>query len=103
MFVHFIFNKRIDLFDFLFLFSFNLENAKDWFCVSPLLLHKMGKKPSALCNFYNHEEDSILHYLWGCPVAKKFWTSFNIWLSSALDLEVFELTPKETVLGVFFR
>jgi hypothetical protein len=26
---------------------------------------------------------------------------FNIWLSSALDLEVFELTPKETVLGIF--
>jgi hypothetical protein len=40
------------------------------------------------------EEDSILHYLWGCPVAKRFWTSFNNWLSSALDLEVFELTPK---------
>jgi hypothetical protein len=33
-------------------------------------------------------------------VAKKFWTSFNIWLLSALDLEVFELTPKETVLGI---
>jgi hypothetical protein len=45
MFVHFIFNKCINLFDFLFL--------------------------------------------------------FNIWLSSALDLEVFELTPKETVLGLF--
>ena len=34
-------------------------------------------------------------------MAKRFWTSFNIWLSSALDLEVFELTPKETVLGIF--
>jgi hypothetical protein len=34
-------------------------------------------------------------------VAKRFWTSFNIWLSSALDLEVFELSPKETVLGIF--
>jgi hypothetical protein len=34
-------------------------------------------------------------------VAKRFWTSFNIWLSSALDLEVFELTPKETALGIF--
>ena len=63
----------------------------------------MGIKNSALCNFYNQEEDSILHYMWGCPVAKRFWTSFNIWLSSALDLEVFELTPKETVLGFFFR
>jgi hypothetical protein len=49
----------------------------------------------------NQEEDSILHYLWGCPVAKRFWNSFNIWLSSALDLEVFELSPKETVLGIF--
>jgi hypothetical protein len=38
---------------------------------------------------------------WGCPVGKRFWTSFNIWLSSALDLEIFELTPKETVLGLF--
>ena len=65
------------------------------------LLHKMGIKNSALCNFCNQEEDSILHYLWGCPVAKRFWTSFNIWLSSALDLEVFELSPKETVLGIF--
>jgi hypothetical protein len=27
--------------------------------------------------------------------------SFNNWLSSALDLKVFELTPKETVLGIF--
>ena len=53
------------------------------------LLHKMGIKNSALCNFCNQEEDSILHYLWGCPVAKRFWTSFNNWLSSALDLEVF--------------
>jgi hypothetical protein len=52
------------------------------------LLHKMGIKNSALCNFCNQEEDSILHYLKGCPVAKRFWTSFNIWLSSALDLEV---------------
>jgi hypothetical protein len=60
----------------------------------------MGIKNSALCNFCNQEEDSILHYLWGCPVAKRFWTSFNIWLSSALDLEVFELSPKETVLGI---
>jgi hypothetical protein len=34
-------------------------------------------------------------------VAKRFWTSFNNWLLSALDLEVFELTPKETVLGIF--
>jgi hypothetical protein len=34
-------------------------------------------------------------------VAKRFWTSFNIWFSSALDLEVFELTPNETVLGRF--
>jgi hypothetical protein len=41
------------------------------------------------------------HYLWGCPVAKRFWTSFNIWLSSALDLEVLELTPNETALGLF--
>ena len=65
------------------------------------LLHKMGIKNSALCNFCNQEEDSILHYLWGCPVAKRFWTSFNNWLSSALDLEVFELTPKETVLDIF--
>jgi hypothetical protein len=30
-----------------------------------------------------------------------FSTEFNIWLSSTLDLEVFELTPKETVLGIF--
>ena len=30
-------------------------------------------------------------------MAKRFWTSFNIWFSSALDLEVFELTPNETV------
>ena len=36
-------------------------------------------------------------------MAKRFWTSFNIWLSSALDLEVFELTPKKTVLGIFFQ
>jgi hypothetical protein len=61
----------------------------------------MGIKNSALCNFCNQEEDSILHYLWGWHVAKRFWTSFNIWLSSALDLEVFELSPKETVLGIF--
>jgi hypothetical protein len=65
------------------------------------LLHKIGIKNSALCNFCNQEEDSVLHYLWGCPVGKRFWTSFNIWLSSALDLEVFELTSKETVLGIF--
>jgi hypothetical protein len=61
----------------------------------------MEIKTSALCNFCNQEEDSILHYLWDCPVAKRFWTSFDIWLSSALDLEVFELTSKETVLGIF--
>ena len=35
MFVHFIFNKCINLFDFLFLFNPNFENAKDWFCASP--------------------------------------------------------------------
>ena len=35
MFVHFIVNKRINLFDFLFLFNFNFENVMDWFCVSP--------------------------------------------------------------------
>ena len=35
MFVHFIFNKCINLFDFLFLFNFNFENVKEWFCVSP--------------------------------------------------------------------
>jgi hypothetical protein len=52
------------------------------------LLHKMGIKNSVLCNFCNQEEDFILHYLWGCPVAKRFWTSFIIWLLSALDLEV---------------
>ena len=34
-------------------------------------------------------------------MAKRFWTSFNIWLSSALDLEVLELTPNETALGLF--
>jgi hypothetical protein len=40
--------------------------------------------------------EQFFAYLWGCPVAKRFWTSFNIWLSSALDLEAFEITPKET-------
>ena len=67
------------------------------------LLHKMGIKNSALCNFCNQDEDSILHYLWGCHVAKRFWTSFIIWLSSALDLEIFELTSTETVLSLFFQ
>ena len=65
------------------------------------LLQKLGIKNSALYNFCNQAEDSILHYMWGFPVAKRFWTSFNIWISSDLDLEVFELTPKETVLCIF--
>jgi hypothetical protein len=67
------------------------------------LLHKMGIKNSALCNFCNQEEDSILHYLWGCPVAKRFWTSFNIWLSLALDLEGLLINPKRNSFRSFFR
>jgi hypothetical protein len=43
----------------------------------------------------------IIMFVLFISVAKIFWTSFNIWLSSALDLEVLELTPKETVVGFF--
>jgi hypothetical protein len=67
-------------------------------------LYKCELKETELCTFCTETKESlvsILHYLWGCPVAKRFWTLFNIWFSSALDLEVFELTPKETVLGIF--
>ena len=43
-------------------------------------LVKIGIKNSDLCNFCKNDTDSILHYIWLCPVVKLFWNRVKTWL-----------------------
>jgi hypothetical protein len=45
------------------------------------LLVKIGIKNSDLCNFCRNASDSILHYIWLCPVVKLFWNRIKTNLS----------------------
>ena len=42
-------------------------------------LVKIGIKNSDLCNFCKNASDSILHYIWLCPVVKLFWNRIKAW------------------------
>jgi hypothetical protein len=43
-------------------------------------LVKIGIKNSDLCNICINDTDSILHYIWLCPVVKLFWNRLKTWL-----------------------
>jgi hypothetical protein len=49
-------------------------------------LVKIGIKNSDLCNFCKNASDSILHYIWLCPVVKLFWNRIKTWLEEIFDM-----------------
>ena len=51
-------------------------------------LVKIGIKNSDLCNFCKNDSDSILHYIWLCPVVKLFWNRIKTWLEESFDIPI---------------
>jgi hypothetical protein len=51
-------------------------------------LVKIGIKNSDLCNFCKNASDSILHYIWLCPVVKLFWNRIKTWLEEIFDIPI---------------
>jgi hypothetical protein len=51
-------------------------------------LVKIGIKNSDLCNFCKNDTDSILHYIWLCPVVKLFWNRVKTWLEEIFDIPI---------------
>jgi hypothetical protein len=51
-------------------------------------LVKIGIKNSDLCNFCKDASDSILHYIWLCPVVKLFWNRIKTWLEEIFDIPI---------------
>jgi hypothetical protein len=51
-------------------------------------LVKIGIKNSDLCNFCKNASDSILHYIWLCPVVKLFWNRIQTWLEEFFDIDI---------------
>jgi hypothetical protein len=45
-------------------------------------------KNSDLCNFCKNTSDSILHYIWLCPVVKLFWNRIKTWLEEISDISI---------------
>jgi hypothetical protein len=51
-------------------------------------LVKIGIKNSDLCNFCKNTSDSILHYIWLCPVVKLFWNRIKTWLEEFFNIPI---------------
>ena len=66
-----------------------------------MFLVKIGIKYSDLCNFCNNATDSILHYIWLCPIIKVFWQQVivllprNLWNTNVS----IELNKRNTVFN----
>ena len=60
-------------------------------------LVKIGIKNSVLCNLCRNASDSILHYIWLCPVVKLFWNRIKTWLEEFFDIPI-ELNMANIVL-----
>ena len=63
-----------------------------------MLLVKIGIKESDQCNFCNNATDSILHYIWLCPIIKVFWQQVIVLLEETFEISI-ELNIKNTVFN----
>jgi hypothetical protein len=53
-----------------------------------IFIVQIGIKNSDLCNFSKNDTDSILHYIWLCPVVKLFWNRVKTWLEEFFDIPI---------------
>jgi hypothetical protein len=51
-------------------------------------LVKIGIKNSDLCNFCKNASNSILHYIWLCPVVKLIWNRIKTWIEEIFDIPI---------------
>jgi hypothetical protein len=51
-------------------------------------LVKIGIKNSDLCNFCKNASNSILHYIWLCPVVKLIWNRIKTWIEENFDIPI---------------
>jgi hypothetical protein len=51
-------------------------------------LVKIEIKNSDICNFCKNASDSILHYIWLCPIVKLFWNRIKTWLEEIFDIPI---------------
>ena len=63
-----------------------------------MLLVKIRIKESDQCNFCNNATDSILHYIWLCPIIKVFWQQVIVLLEEIFEISI-ELNIRNTVFN----
>ena len=61
-------------------------------------LVKIGIKESDQCNLCNNVTDSILHYIWLCPIIKVFWQKVIVLLEENFEISI-ELYIRNTVFN----
>jgi hypothetical protein len=61
-------------------------------------LVKIGIKESDQCNLCNNVTDSILHYIWLCPIIKVFWQQVIVLLEETFEISI-ELNIRNTVFS----
>ena len=54
-------------------------------------LVKIGIKESDQCNLCMNATDSILHYIWLCPIIKVFWQQVIILLEETFEIQMYLL------------
>ena len=62
-----------------------------------VLLKKLGKVESELCNFCLDSLDSILHRFWFCPIVRAFWRELSLYL-----FDCFKIDIQLDAMSVFF-
>ena len=63
-----------------------------------MFLVKIGIKESDQSNFCNNATDSILHYIWLCPIIKVFWQKVIVLLEENFEISI-ELYIRNTVFN----
>ena len=63
-----------------------------------MFLVKITINESDQCNFCNNAKDSILHYVWVCPIIKIFWQQVIVLLEETVDIFI-ELYIRNTVFN----
>lgn len=56
--------------------------------ITPVILHKIDRSISPLCNKCNAERGTYFHYFWDCKYISRFWTQVAKIISEVIEVEV---------------
>ena len=81
------------------MFQFNLLHRNIF---TNVILKKLGKVESELCNFCLDSIDSILHRFWLCPIVGAFWREFSLYIFDDFNIDI-QLNAMSVIFGYDFN